>query len=865
MTASETAMTSAARDIVRNYQKLGTVEAIKLGFANHLKYTRATDEYVATDRDKYVALAMTVRDRLIERWIATAQTYHNRNVKRVYYLSMEYLIGRAMGNNVICLGLDKVVVQAMRELGLDWSVLRDVERDAALGNGGLGRLAACYLDSMATLELPGYGYGIRYDYGLFRQAIRDGRQVEEPDNWLRHGDPWQIERPEFQFPVHFGGTVRDEHDEHGRLVVHWTPAQTVNGVPFDFPIAGYHNHTVNNLRLWTAKATEEFNLTFFNHGQYVKAYQAKILGENITKVLYPNDLVEEGRELRFQQEYFFVSCSLQDIFRRFKAHNADVTTFADKVAIQLNDAHPSLAVAELMRIFLDDQRMDWEPAWELAEATFGYTNHTLMPEALERWPVALFEEFLPRHLQIIYEINRRLLRQVRNKFPDDTDRLSRMSLIEEGPEKRVRMAHLSVVGSHAVNGVSQVHSELVKSRLFRDFYDLWPERFLSITNGITPRRWLLKANPTLAALITGRIGDAWVTDLYALSKLLPLAADPEFKAALMAVKRDNKLRLAAYIEKTLQIRVDPDSLFDVQAKRLHEYKRQLLAVMHACHRYCLLKANPALDLVPRTFIFAAKAAPGYQKAKLIIKLINDFADIVNEDSEVSARMKVVFLPDYRVSLAERIIPATDLSEQISLAGTEASGTGNMKFALNGALTIGTLDGANIEIRQEVGEENFFLFGHTVEEIERLGAPGAYNAREYYDGSPEIRHILDYLGGDFFNLEEPGLYRPLYDSLLAENDPYFLLADFQSYLEAHRCADEAYRDTDRWARMCVANIAGMGKFSSDRAVAEYARRIWGVEPCTVNLPEEGRNRTWYPEDRGEPRVRFPADPEACREP
>jgi starch phosphorylase len=858
VTAADTVMTTACEEMVRSYRRLGTVEAFKLGFLNHLRYSLGSDEVVATERERYVALALTVRDRLIERWTATAQAYHNRNVKRVYYLSMEYLIGRAMGNNIICLGLDAAVKEAMKDLGLDWERLREIERDAALGNGGLGRLAACFLDSMASLELPGYGYGIRYDYGLFRQAIRDGYQVEEPDNWLRYGDPWQIVRPEYQFPVHFGGSVEPGRDARGRLQFRWKPAETVVGVPYDFPIAGYGNNTVNNLRLWTAKATEEFDLDFFNHGNYIRAYESKILSENITKVLYPNDLVAEGRELRFQQEYFFVSCSLQDVLRRFKVHNPDPAALADKVAIQLNDTHPALAIAELMRLLVDLEGMAWEPAWEAAVGTFGYTNHTLMPEALERWPVRFFEQCLPRHLQIIYEINRRFLREVANRFPDDGARLARMSLIEEGPAKRVRMAHLSVVGSHRTNGVSRVHSDLVRTGLFRDFHDLWPERFLNITNGITQRRWLLKANPGLAHLITERLGGGWVKALEGLRRLLGLADDEAFKEALRQVKRDNKARLAAFIERTAGVRVDPDSLFDVQAKRLHEYKRQLLAVLHIAHRYARLKDSPGLDLVPRTFLFAAKAAPAYRMAKLIIKLINDVAAIVNQDARVRDRLRVVFLPDYRVSLAERVVPATDLSEQISLAGTEASGTGNMKFALNGALTIGTLDGANIEIREEVGPDNFFLFGLTVEEVGRLRAPGAYRAWDYYHRFADLARVLDHFAGNFFNLEEPGLYRPIWDALLEHNDPYFHLADFHSYIQAQERVDEAYRDQDRWTRMALANIANMGRFSSDRAVAEYARQVWGVEPCPLDLVESGRNRTWWSEDRHEGRLACRAD-------
>jgi len=840
-------------DLGQDYQRLATVEAIKLGFENHLKYTLAKDEYSATDRDRYYALAMTVRDRLVERWIQTSQRYHQRDAKRVYYLSVEYLIGRAMGNNVINLGLDEAVVRAMEDLGLDWGFLRDMERDAALGNGGLGRLAACFLDSLATLELPGYGYGLRYDYGIFRQAIREGYQVEEPDNWLRHGYPWEIERPEYQIPVHFGGHVEMGHDAFGRLAFRWTPERTVLGIPYDFPIAGYGNHTVNNLRLWTAKATEEFDLHNFSDGHYLQAYEQKALTETISKVLYPDDRAEEGRELRFKQQYFFVACSLRDIVRRYKAAHADFAAFPDKVAIQLNDTHPAIAVAELMRLLVDAESLDWDAAWDVTVRTFGYTNHTLMPEALERWPVRLFEDLLPRHLQIIYEINRRFLRQVMNRFPNDEDRLARMSLIEEGPEKRVRMAHLSVVGSHSVNGVSAVHSDLVRQRLFRDFHGLTPAKFNNKTNGVTQRRWLLKANPGLARLITDRIGDAWVKDLDRLRDLEAFADDGGFKEALRRVKRENKQRLAELIEADNGVRVDPDSLFDVQVKRIHEYKRQLLNVLHMVHRYARLKENPRLDLVPRTFLVAGKAAPAYAMAKLHIKLVGDLAAIVNGDPDMRGRMRVAFLRDYRVSLAERIIPAADLSEQISLAGTEASGTGNMKLALNGALTIGTLDGANIEIRDAVGPENFFLFGLTVEEVDALHRDG-YNPWDYYHRFPELRRIVDYFRGNFLNLEQPGLYQAVWDSLLPNGDPFFNLADFHAYIRCQEAVDHAYRDTDRWTRMVLCNIARMGRFSSDRTILEYARDIWGVAPCPVDLAEAGLKRTTFPESRGERRVR-----------
>jgi starch phosphorylase len=836
-TASEALSPPVCHDLIRNYQRLGTVEAIRLSFQNHLRYTLAKDEFTATDRDRYYALAMTVRDRLVEKWIATSQQYYRDDVKRVYYLSLEYLIGRVMGNNIINLRLDDAVGRAMEQLGLDWQCLREVERDAGLGNGGLGRLAACFLDSMASLQLPGYGYGIRYDYGIFRQAIRDGQQVEEPDNWLRHGYPWEIERPEYQFFVRFGGRVEYGPSRSGCMVYRWLPEKTVVGIPYDFPIAGYGNNTVNNLRLWTAKATEEFDLHVFSDGDYVRAYEQKALSENVTKVLYPNDRIEEGRELRFKQQYFFVSCSLQDIVRRYKVGHEDFSQFPDKVAIQLNDTHPAIAVAELMRLLVDGEELEWEPAWDITTHTFGYTNHTLMPEALERWPVRMFEDFLPRHLQIIYEINRRHLRQVANRFPNDGQRLGRMSLIEEEPEKRVRMAHLSVIGSHAVNGVSQVHTDLVTGQLLRDFWEMTPGKFSNKTNGITQRRWLLKANPGLARLITQRIGDGWIKDLGQLERLRPLADDDDFKAGLREVKRAAKVRLAELVAEECSLHVDPDSLFDVQVKRIHEYKRQLLNVLHILHRYTRLKENPAAEFVPRTFIFAGKAAPGYAMAKLIIKLVNDLALIVNNDADMHGKLRVVFLSDYRVSLAERIIPAADLSEQISAAGTEASGTGNMKLALNGALTIGTLDGANVEIREAVGAENFFLFGHTVEELEALRRSG-YNPWDCYNRCPDVRRIMDYFQGNFLNLEQPGLYRPIWDAVLGQGDPWFVLADFPSYAECQDAVDRAYCEPERWARMCVANMANMGRFSSDRTILDYARDIWNVKPCPIHLPADG---------------------------
>ena len=821
----------AGQDLPCSKGRGNSVEAVKTSYLNHLKYSLAKDEFSATDHDRYYALALAIRDRLVDGWIRTSVAYHKKGVKRAYYLSMEYLIGRAMGNNVINLQLDDTVRQAMQELGLSWDFLRDIERDAGLGNGGLGRLAACFLYSLATLQLPGYGYGVRYDYGIFRQKIRDGYQVEEPDNWLRFGNPWEIERPESQFEVHFGGRVVIE-GKNDRLRARWVDYETVLGIPYDNPIPGYGNNTVNNLRLWEAKSTEDFNLTFFNTGDYMKAYEAKTLTENITKVLYPNDNIEQGRELRFKQQYFFIACSLHDIVRRFKADGSEIHTFPDKVAIQLNDTHPALAIAELMRILLDDEQLDWDDAWSIVTRTFGYTNHTLMPEALERWPVALFESILPRHLQIIYEINRRLLREIATRCPGDNDRIVRMSLIQEAPFREVRMAYLAVIGSHSVNGVAELHSKLLQSTLFKDFYELWPERFNNKTNGITPRRWLLKANPGLADLITDKIGDAWITDLTQLKRLEAFAGDRDFQQRVMAVKHNNKVRLAELIRREMGVKINVDSMFDVQIKRLHEYKRQMLNALDIMHQYFELKSNPQAKFTPRTYIFAAKAAPGYYLAKLIIKLINDISEVVNHDPAMKDRLNVVFLPDYRVSLAERIIPAADLSEQISTAGTEASGTGNMKFQLNGALTVGTLDGANVEIRQEVGPENFFLFGKTVEEVEATRRAG-YNPWDVYHANPAIRRVLDAIKNNFFNLDQPGLYQPIWDALLTHGDYYLVLDEFDAYVECQAKIAQVFEDQARWARMCIMNIANSGKFSTDRTIAEYARDIWNIHPCPIN--------------------------------
>ena len=806
-----------------------STESLREDFERHLRLTLAKDRYTATDRDRYVALALAVRDRLIERWIATQQTHHKRNVKRIYYLSLEFLIGRLLGNNVINLKLEDSCRDAMTQLGFDWEDLRDHEVDAGLGNGGLGRLAACFLDSMSTLGLPAVGYGLRYDFGIFNQRIVNGYQVEQPDEWLKLGCPWEIAHPEFSFPVKFEGRVEVIAGPHGKQW-QWLDAKSVIGIPYDLPVVGYGGSTVNTLRLWSAKAAEEFDLDDFNRGEYVDAVANKVLAENLTKVLYPNDNVFEGRELRLRQQYFFVSCSLQDILRRFKSDGNRWHEFPGKVFMQLNVTHPPLGIPELMRLLMDQEGLGWDQAWEITTQSTGYTNHTILPEALEKWPVSMLERLLPRHLQIIYEINARFMRDVASRYPLDGERLRRMSIIEEGAEKNIRMAHLAIVGSCSVNGVARLHSELLRTAVLRDFAEYWPAKFNNKTNGITPRRWLLKANPALAQLVTDTIGERWIMDLEELRRLEAFAGNPDFQKRFFQAKRCNKEALSAHIEQELGIAVSPDSLFDVQVKRLHEYKRQLLLLLYIIVRYGRLKKDPALDLVPRTFILSAKAAPGYAMAKLIIKLVHQVAEVINRDPQVSDKLKVVFLPNYRVSLAEKIIPAADLSEQLSLAGTEASGTGNMKLQLNGALTIGTLDGANVEIMEEVGKENIFIFGLNAQEVERRR--GTYNPRDVYDADPEIRRAIELVERDFFSMLEPGIFRPLVDSLLSQGDHYMLLADFREYIRRQDEVDAAYRDRSGWIRKAILNVARAGKFSSDRTIREYASEIWRVEPCEI---------------------------------
>ena len=803
-----------------------TVDGLKEDFEWHLRYTLGKGSIRATRRDEYTAFASAVRARVVERWITTQERYHRENARRVYYLSLEFLMGRLLGNNVINLKADKICREALGRHGIDWNSLRDFETDAGLGNGGLGRLAACYLDSMSTLDLAGMGYGIRYDYGIFRQKIVDGQQVEEPDQWLKHGYPWEMARPEYSQLVGFGGSVECVSSEGGKASWRWTPAETVEGVPYDLPIVGYGD-TVNSLRLWSAKAVDEFDFADFNKGSYVEAVEKKVLAENLTKVLYPNDSTMAGKELRLRQQYFFVACSLSDIIRRFRELNSDWSALPDKVFIHLNETHPALVIPELMRILMDRYGVEWDDAWELTRRATGYTNHTILPEALEKWPVSMMERLLPRHLQIIYEINGRFLQQITAAYPGDMDRLQRMSLIDESGERYVRMANLCIVGSSSVNGVAELHTKILKDTLFRDFFEMMPDRFHNVTNGITPRRWLLKANPLLSKLISEKIGEGWITHLDELKKLEALADDAGFLDALGEIKRANKLQLVSYAKSSLGMDLVPDAIFDVQVKRLHEYKRQLMLALYIVIFYNRLVNNQSYDPVPRQFIFAAKAAPGYHMAKLIIRFIHAIARVVNADARTRGRLSVAFLPDYRVSLAEKIMPASEVSEQISLAGMEASGTGNMKFMMNGALTLGTYDGANVEIHREVGDANMFLFGMRAEEVAARRA--SYVSREYCERNPEIKAALDMVAQNAFSQSEPGLFDPILRNLIDYNDYYMLLADLESYCAAQDRIDAAYRDARRWNRMSLVNIARSGYFSSDRAVMEDARNIWHIEP------------------------------------
>ncbi len=805
--------------------KRTAVEQLKDDFMHNRRFALAKDLYTATDYDNYRSLAIAIRDRLIERWILTQQRYHDENRKRVYYLSLEFLIGRLMGNNILNLGMEEESREAMSELGIDLEDLYEKETDAGLGNGGLGRLAAGFLDSMATLGIPATGYGIRYDYGIFNQKIVNGYQVETPDEWLRLGNPWEFERPEFTLKVRFNGKTVTRMDKSGKFCVDWVDTDDVLAMAYDIPVPGYKNGIVNNLRLWSAKSTAEFDFEYFNDGDYIKACENKIFSENISRVLYPSDSISKGLELRLKQEYFFTSASVQDIIRRFKMHNDDFKTFPDKVAIQLNDTHPTVAIVELLRVLLDEEGIVWNEAWEITQKTFAYTNHTIMAEALESWPVKLFQKLLPRHLELIYEINKRFLREVASHYPHDLDKLSRMSIIEEGPQKKVRMSHLCIVGSHSVNGVSKLHTKLLKTTLFKDFYEFYPGKFNSKTNGITQRRWLGKANPELAELITKKIGEEWYTDLSKLKQLEKFTDDASFLKQWKKVKLNNKKKLAGYIKNKTGVIVDPSSLFDVQVKRIHEYKRQVLFAFYLISQYLEIKMNPTKDVVLRTAIVAGKAAPAYSMAKLIIKFINNIADVINQDPDVSNKLKVVFLENYSVSMAEKIFPASDLSEQISTAGKEASGTGNMKFMLNGALTIGTWDGANIEIAEEVGEDNIFAFGLKAEEVQALWKKG-YNPRDYIKKSPVLQEILRLMREDFFSQFEKGIFKPLYDSLIW-HDSYMVFADFEDYLFTQKKVSRNFLSSDDWVKKSIINTANSGRFSSDRTVSEYAKEIWGV--------------------------------------
>ena len=804
-------------------------DSLRHSIASHLLYSVGKDSVVASPRDWLTALSAAVRDRLVERWMDTTRRQYKQNLKRIYYLSMEFLPGRALTNALIALGLHDECQEALRALGLDLDTLEALEPDPALGNGGLGRLAACFLDSMATLGLPGFGYGIRYEYGMFAQRIHAGRQVEFPDHWLVAGNPWEFPRPEVKYTIQFGGRVAQVTGGNHRGV-RWVDTDDVFAMAYDTLVPGYGTRAVNTLRLWSATSTEVINLSLFNQGNYTAAIEEKNHSENVSRVLYPDDSTEVGRELRLRQEYFFVSASLQDLLRRYFESHAGVEQLADKVAIHLNDTHPSFAVPELMRLLVDLHHVPWTLAWRLCTKIFSYTNHTLMPEALETWPVAMIERVLPRHMKIIYDINELFLDQVRLEHPDDADLLRRVSLIDESHGRRVRMAYLSVLASHKVNGVSKLHSQLLRETIFADFDRLFPGRFVNRTNGITPRRWLALANQDLSRLIDRAIGTQWRARLDDLEKLRPLAGDAQFVAAFRAAKAANKHRLADYVMRTTGIAISPESLFDVQIKRIHEYKRQLLNVLHVVTRYNRMLANPRAPWVPRTVIFAGKSASAYFMAKLIIHLINDVAATINADARLDGRLKVVFVPNYSVSAASVMIPAADLSEQISTAGTEASGTGNMKLALNGALTIGTEDGANIEIRDAVGADDVFIFGMHADEVARRRAAG-YSPREVYAANPELKQVLDQIGAGHFSPDEPARYSPIVSALLEHGDHYMLLADYAAYVAAQDRVDTLFRDRDAWHRGAIRNVAAMGPFSSDRTIAEYADGIWRVQPVS----------------------------------
>ena len=808
------------------------VQGILADIRRHIITSLGNDPDPARLDTCYGGLARTIRDRMVERWLASQRRYYKQHVKRVYYLSMEFLPGRFLMNYIVNLGLRKEVELAMQELNFSMEQLESQEWDAGLGNGGLGRLASCFLDSMATLNVPGYGYGLRYDYGIFHQTIENGWQVEQSDNWTRHGNPWEFMRGQFLYDVHFYGRTESHKDIDGRTRHRWVGTEVVKAMPYDTLVPGYGTDNVGNMRLWAAVSSETFNLTLFNQGDYAGAMEAKVRSEHISKVLYPSDDKREGRVLRLRQQYFLVAATLQDILRRFKKRNKDWNLLPERAAVQLNDTHPTIAIPELMRLLLDLEDLEWEQAWNICVKVFSYTNHTVLPEALETWHVELLSQLLPRHMEIIYEINRRFLEDVARVFPNQPDKIARLSIISEGDTKRVRMAHLAIIGSHAVNGVAALHSHILRERLFFDFNQMYPGRLHNITNGVTPRRWLLQINPGLAELITAKIGDGWITRLDELARLKPLADDPAFRAAWAAVKQKNKQRLVAYIARKVKIAVDPQSMFDVQVKRIHEYKRQILKILHAITLYQRILDDTSAAIAPRTIIIAGKAAPSYFLAKLSIKLANAVADVVNHDKAVQDRLKVIFLPNYCVSQAEKIIPAADLSEQISTAGMEASGTGNMKFAMNGALTIGTLDGANVEMLEEIGKENMFIFGLTADEVEEKKRSG-YDPYACVRNDHELKMALSLIDSGRFSPQQKDLFKPLLNTLLEHGDRYLVLADYRAYVDAQDRVDQLYRDQDEWTRRSILNTAAMGKFSSDRAIMEYVEKIWGTRPLDAD--------------------------------
>ncbi|HPI37243.1 MAG TPA: glycogen/starch/alpha-glucan phosphorylase [Ignavibacteriaceae bacterium] len=811
-----------------------TIESYSLSnqFAEHLEFILVKDKITATPDDVYYSLSMSIRDRLVRKWLRTQQIYKEKDVKRVYYLSLEFLIGRLLGNALINMDFYSECYNILEEDGYSLEEIRDLEHDMGLGNGGLGRLAACYIDSMASLELPAFGYGIRYEYGIFSQDVQSGWQIEQPDNWLSFGNPWEIFRRELTFRVKFGGRIEIKEVAPGKLKFNWIETEDILAVGYDVPIPGYRTNTVNNLRLWQAKATQDFSFRDFNQGNYLAAVENKNLSENISKVLYPNDTITDGKYLRLKQQYFFVSATLQDIIRKYQINHKKFDMFAEKNAIQLNDTHPVIAIPELMRILMDEEGIGWDEAWDITTKTFAYTNHTVVPEALEEWSVSILEVLLPRHLQIIYEINQRFLDSVRMNYTNDESIISSLSIIREGVDKKIKMANLAIVSCHKVNGVAALHTKILKEIIFPHFNKLYPGKFINITNGITPRRWLKTASPMLSVLITDRVGDKWVKNLDELRKLEKYISDDEFLDNLRGIKWLNKKILKEYIEKEHDVEINPESIFDSQVKRFHEYKRQLLNVFHVITMYNRIKDEPTKDFVPRTVIFAGKAAPAYYMAKLVIKLINNVANVINYDKTVGDRLKVVFLKDYSVTLAEKIIPASELSEQISTAGFEASGTGNMKFALNGALTIGTMDGANIEMREELGDDNIFIFGLLADEVVKLKQSN-YNPRELYEKNWELKRVIDMISNNYFSRFEPGIFAPIVEGLL-NVDYYCLLADYESYIKTQEAVNELYRNKKEWTKKSLLNIARMGKFSSDRSIMEYAKHIWNVKPVKIEI-------------------------------